>query len=209
MKPFVVAMSGASGAVYGLRLVRALAEAGHEIFFTMTDAARLVIREELGIEIDDLTRPDLLDAFFEADIRERVQYVHYKDLLAPIASGSFPVQGMIVIPCSMSMLAHIAQGTSDDLVERTADVMIKERRKLVLVPRETPLSAIHLENMLKLSRLGVDIVPACPAFYGMPKRLDDLVDFMAGKILDLLGVDAEMFRRWKADRPVPEKPCVE
>jgi len=199
MKPYVVAMSGASGALYGLRLARVLAESGHEIFFTMTDSARLVIREELGLEIPDLRQPEFMSVLFGAQARSRIRYVHYKDLLAPIASGSFPVEAVVVIPCSMSMLAHIAQGTSDDLIERAADVALKERRKLVLVPRETPLSAIHLENMLKLARLGVDIVPACPAFYGAPEGISDLADFVTGKVLDLLGIDAGIFRRWKPD----------
>ncbi len=197
MKPYIVGISGSSGVVYGLRLTRVLAELGYDLILTITDAARLVIHEEVGIEIDDLGSDDFLKSLFKPEVLERVKYYHYKDLLAPVSSGSFRTRGMVIMPCSVSTLSQIAHGASQNLLERAADVVIKEKRKLILVPRETPLSAIHLENMLKLARLGVDIVPANPGFYGRPKRIDDLIDFVVGKVLDLLGIEAELFERWK------------
>lgn len=197
MKPFVIGISGSSGAIYGLRLTRVLAELGYDLMLTVTDAARIVMNEELGMDVQDLSSPDFLSRLFSPEAVKRIRYYHYKDLLAPIASGSFHTAGMVVMPCSVSTVSQIANGASQNLLERAADVTIKERRKLILVPRETPLSAIHLENMLKLARLGVDILPASPGFYGMPQRIDDLIDFVVGKALDLLGVEAELFKRWK------------
>jgi 4-hydroxy-3-polyprenylbenzoate decarboxylase len=202
LNPWVVAISGASGVIYGLRLVKTLAELGEPLILTVTDAARLVIREELGMEWENLENASSLAKLFDISCSERIHYCHYKDLTAPIASGSFRTRGMIVVPCSVSSLSQIAQGASQNLLERAADVHIKERRKLVLVVRETPLSAIHLENMLKLSRLGVDILPASPGFYANPERIDDMIDFVVGKALDLLGVQADLFRRWKGGDPV-------
>lgn len=199
-KPYVVGMTGSSGVIYGLRLVRALAETGHDIALTVTDAARIVMREELGIETVPLEQPDFPSALFSPDVLERVRYFHYKDLLAPISSGSFATAGMIVMPCSVSTLSQIANGASQNLLERAADVTIKERRRLILVPRETPFSAIHLENMLKLARLGADIVPANPGFYARPQRIDDLINFVVGKVLDLLGIETEIFNRWKGSQ---------
>ena len=199
MKPYVIAISGSSGVIYGLRLTRVVAELGYDLILTVTDAARQVMNEELGMEIQDLSNADFLNGLFSPKALERIRYYHYKDLLAPIASGSFHTAGMVVMPCSVSTVSQIANGSSQNLLERAADVTIKERRKLILVPRETPLSAIHLENMLKLSRLGVDIVPASPGFYGMPQKIDDLIDFVVGKVLDLLGVEAELFKRWRSD----------
>lgn len=197
MRPYVIGISGASGVVYGLRLTRVLAELGYNLILTITSAARQVIQEELEMEIPDLNRDDFLSRFFKPAVLERVRYYHYQDLLSPISSGSFPTSGMVIIPCSVSTLSQVANGASQNLLERAADVTLKERRKLILVPRETPFSAIHLENMLKLARLGVDIVPANPGFYGMPKRIDDLIDFVVGKVLDLLGIEAELFKRWR------------
>lgn len=203
----MVGISGASGVIYGLRLTRVLAELGHELILTVTDAARLVIQEELDIGMTDLAHEDCLRPLFSREVLEKVKYYHYKDLLAPIASGSFPTRGMVIIPCSVSTLSQIAHGSSQNLLERAADVCLKERRRLTLVPRETPFSAIHLENMLKLARLGVDIVPANPAFYAMPQKIDDMIDFVVGKVLDLMGVEAELFTRWKGrESMIPADP---
>ncbi|HNV85372.1 MAG TPA: flavin prenyltransferase UbiX [Candidatus Omnitrophota bacterium] len=201
MNSFFVAISGASGAVYGIRFTEVLAGLGYEPFFTVTDSARLVIREELGIEIDDLKNGRFLNDLFSPAVAEKIRYVHYQDLLSPVASGSAGTSAMVVIPCSVSMVARIACGISGNLVERAADVMIKERRRLILVPRETPFSAIHLENMLKLARLGTDIVPACPGFYGKPGTVEDLVDFVAGKVFDLLGIETGLLKRWRTPDP--------
>lgn len=205
MRPYVIAISGASGVLYGLRFTRVLAELGEEVILTITDAARLVIQEEVGVEIADLNDPSFVENLFDEPTLAQIRYYHYKDLLAPIASGSFPTAGMVVIPCSVSSLAQIAQGASQNLLERAADVTVKEGRKLVLVPRETPLSAIHLENMLKLARLGVRIVPASPGFYAGPQRIDDLVNFVVGKVLDQLGIEAELFERWRGRESKPDK----
>lgn len=184
MKPYIVAMTGASGSVYGLRLVQALGEAGVSVEFVISDTAKIVMREELGSEAK----------FPEAS---RLLRVHdFRDFSAPIASGSYPVEGMVIIPCSMGTLGAIASGLSQNLIHRAADCTIKEDRKLILVPRETPLSAIHLENMLKLSRLGVRIVPAMPAFYSGQQSIQELVDFMVGKVLDQMGVPHALYPRW-------------
>jgi 4-hydroxy-3-polyprenylbenzoate decarboxylase len=203
-KPYVVGLTGSSGVIYGLRLVRALAETGHDLILTVTDAARIVMREELGIETVPLEQPDFPSALFSPGVLERVRYFHYKDLLAPVSSGSFATAGMIVMPCSVSTLSQIANGASQNLLERAADVTLKERRRLVLVPRETPFSAIHLENMLKLARLGVDIVPANPGFYAKPQKMDDLINFVVGKVLDLLGIETDIFNRWTGSKAPAE-----
>lgn len=196
-REFTVAITGASGAVYGLRLVELLLEADAAVNLVISAAGLTVIREECGLEWDADAAPlaERLRTHFGAE--DNLRYYGEKDLMAPIASGSRAPEAMIVAPCSMGTLSRIACGNSGNLVERAADVMLKEGRTLVLVPRETPLNAIHLEQMLKLSRLGVRIVPAMPAFYQHPETIADLVDFLAGKVLDLLGVKHALFPRWK------------
>jgi 4-hydroxy-3-polyprenylbenzoate decarboxylase len=167
---------------------------GHEVHLVVTDAAWRVLKEEHGWEIH---RREAL--FFErfAHLPGRLHYHPVKDIGASIASGSFRVEAMAVVPCSMGTLAKLAHGFSSNLLERAADVMLKERRPLVIVPRETPLSTIHLENMLALSRAGAMIVPAMPAFYNRPQTVEDMVAFVAGKVLDLLGVEHGLYRRWE------------
>jgi len=194
-KPFVVAITGASGVIYGIRFAQVLAELGKNVALIISNAARTVIREELKIDLGDLLDPKLSELYSE-DIRSRISYYHHGDFTAPIASGSFPTEGMAVVPCSTTTLARIACGISQTLVERAAECTIKEGRKLVLVPRETPLSAIHLENMLKLARLGVSIVPAMPGFYSGPKAMDEMIDFVVGKALDNIGVSHALYPRW-------------
>jgi 4-hydroxy-3-polyprenylbenzoate decarboxylase len=184
MKPYIVAITGASGVIYGVRLLQVLAEQSIPVELVISDTAKIVAREEMGI--------DLAEA-----VSQRGVHLHdFKDFTAPIASGSYPVEGMVVIPCSMGTLGAIASGLSQNLVHRAADCTIKEGRKLVLVPRETPLSAIHLENMLKLSRLGVRIVPAMPAFYSGQQSIQEIVDFMVGKALDQMDIPHALFPRW-------------
>ena len=184
MKPYIVAMTGASGAVYGISLLRVLDEAGIPVELVVSDTAKIVMREEMGSEA---RLPEVSRMF-------RIHDFH--DFTAPIASGSYPVEGMVIIPCSMGTLGAIASGLSQNLIQRAADCTIKEGRKLILVPRETPLSAIHLENMLKLSRLGVRIVPPMPAFYGAQQTVSDIVDFVVGKVLDQMDVPHMLYPRW-------------
>jgi len=184
MKPYIVAITGASGVIYGMRLVEVLAEQKVPVELVVSDTARIVMKEELGSEAKFPAASPLL----------RVHDFH--DFTAPVASGSYPVEGMVVIPCSMGTLGAIASGLSQNLIHRAADCTIKEGRKLILVPREMPLSAIHLENMLKLARLGVKIVPPMPAFYSGQKNISDLVDFVAGKVLDQMGIPHMLYPRW-------------
>ena len=179
----IVAITGASGVVYGKRLLEVLRGRGVETHLVISKAAERVIEHELEITGEDLER--LADHAYDVD-----------DLTAPLASGSFKTDGMIVAPCSMKTLAGIAHGYSDNLVLRAADVTLKEGRKLILVPRETPLGVIHLQNMLELARQGVVMVPAMPAYYHKPKNIEGLVDYVVGKVLDCLGIDHTLFERW-------------
>lgn len=179
----IVAITGASGAVYGRRLLAVLQNKGVETCLIISQAAERVIERELGMGKKDLAR--LATHAYDMD-----------DLGAPFMSGSFKTDGMIIIPCTMKTLAGIASGYSDNLILRAADVTIKEGRKLIVVPRETPLSVIHLQNMLRVAKLGVTIIPAMPAFYQKPKHIDDLVDFIVGKVLDYLGIEHQLFNRW-------------
>ena len=195
MKRLIVGITGASAGIYGVRLLEVLTQHEDiEVHLTISASGARALFEELQIEVD-------LDNFqLESLIgvsSQRVIYHHESNIAAPIASGSFRTEGMIVVPCSMGSLAAIAGGISRNLIQRAADVCIKERRKLVLVPRETPLSPIHLENMLKLSRLGVCVLPAMPGFYHFPKNVDDLLNFVVTKILDQFGIDTKLIQRWK------------
>lgn len=196
MKPYVVAITGASGVIYGVRLVQALTGMGHRVELIISDSGRLVIREETGLALRSLTQTEDLIPLFGESIRGLLTAHSHKDFSAPVASGSYPTAGMIVVPCSMGTLGAIAGGISQNLIHRAADCMLKEGRKLVIVPRETPLNAIHLENMLKLARLGVRMVPAMPAFYSGAQDLNEIVDFMTGKVLDQLEIPHTLYPRW-------------
>ena len=180
----VIGITGASGSIYAIRLIEVLKLAGHELHVVLTDSGEKVIQYECGKTIDDLRQ--MSDVLYD---------IH--DVGAAIASGSFKMDAMVVIPCSMKTAACIANGISDNLLTRAADVTLKEFRTLIVVPRESPMHAGHLENLLKLSRLGARIIPACPGFYHKPERLDDLVDMMVGKVCDSLGVEHELFKRWQ------------
>jgi 4-hydroxy-3-polyprenylbenzoate decarboxylase len=197
MKRIVLAITGASGTIYGLRLGKELLASGCRLTFLISSAGFQVIREETGLDL--LGEGDVLRALTGYYNGEpgMIDYYGEKDFFAPVASGSMAPDAMVVCPCTMGTLSRIACGTSSTLLERCADVMIKEKGNLTLVPRETPLSAIHLENMLKLSRLGVRIVPAMPAFYHHPATMDDLIDFVVGKVLDSLGVENRLYKRWR------------
>ncbi len=179
----IVGITGASGAVYSLSLLKTLQGMGHEVHCVASEYGWKVLRHECGAGEDEI-RP-LVHALYPVE-----------DISAPIASGSFRADVMVVVPCSMRTLAAIATGLAGNLLCRAADVMLKERKNLVLAVRETPLSAIHLENMLKLARLGVGIVPAAPGFYHQPKTIDDLVAIMTGRILDSMGIANNCFTRW-------------
>lgn len=194
-KPLVVAITGASGSVYGLRFVKAIAALGQPISLTISHAAGLVIREELGVDMD-VTDARCLPALFDPSTIAHIAYYPETEMTAPIASGSYPTKGMVIIPSSTTCFAKIASGISDSLVERAAECAIKEGRQLVVVPRETPLSAIHLEHLLKLSRLGVRVVPAIPAFYSGAQKIEELVDFVVGKVLDQFEIAHSLYPRW-------------
>jgi 4-hydroxy-3-polyprenylbenzoate decarboxylase len=192
-KPWVIGITGASGAIYGVRLCAYMLSEGHDIHVLITDAGWRVLKEELGWDVSH--RQEALKAHF-GGYKGTYRYHPIQDIGGLTASGSFRSKGLIVIPCSMGTLSAIAHGASDNLLERTADVMLKEGRPLILVPRETPLHAIHLENMLKLAKMGVRIVPAMPAFYHGPQKLEDAVDFIVGKVLDCLELEHQLYKRW-------------
>lgn len=196
-----VALTGASGMPYALRLIQCLAEAKVNLYVLTSSAAQVVLRQELPELAIPARAGDLENWLTERYSVEagRLRVFGREEWFAPVASGSNPADAMVVCPCSMGALAAIALGTSDNLIERAADVMIKEQKKLVLVPREAPFSAIHLENMLKLARLGVVIMPPAPGFYHHPKTVEDMVDFVVARLLDHLGVAHPIIRRWAAD----------
>lgn len=183
MKCIVLAMAGASGAIYGVRLLRALKEAKVDVHLTISPTAEINLKIETGMTANELGK--LAQHVYPAN-----------DLTASISSGSFHIDGMVIAPCSTKTLAAIANGYSDNLITRAADVTLKERRTLVLVPRETPLSQIHLKNMLILARIGAIILPASPGFYHNPKTIDELVDHIVGKIMDALHIEHNLYKRW-------------
>jgi 4-hydroxy-3-polyprenylbenzoate decarboxylase len=179
----IVALTGASGTVYGVRLLEVLKEIGIDTHLIITSAAVANLDIEKSMKAADMSK--LCAKTYDE-----------KDVGASIASGSFMTEGMAIVPCSMRTLAGVAHGASDNLVLRAADVCLKERRKLLLVPRETPLSLIHLRNMTLAAEAGVIILPAMPGFYHQPKNIGDLVDFIVGKVLDNFGIEHTLFRRW-------------
>jgi 4-hydroxy-3-polyprenylbenzoate decarboxylase len=197
---WAVALTGASGMRYGIRLLRALSGAPYiEIHAVISDGGLRVLHDEEGLKASQgaiaeklFSHPDLRDI----DAARRIIFHHVKDIGAPIASGSTRFAGMVVAPCSMSTLGAIAHGTGTNLVHRAADVTLKEGRRLILVPRETPLTAIHLENMLKLSRLGVVMLPAMPGFYHRPAAIEEVIDMIVMRILDQMGINVELLPRW-------------
>ena len=179
----IVGVSGASGAIYAYRLIQVLADSGIEVHFVASKAGLEVLEYECGLTMVQLTQ-----------MVHKIYDVNRID--SAIASGSFPCESMVIVPCSMKTLGSLANGIAGNLLTRAADVTLKEGRKLVLVTRETPVHAIHLENMLKLSHAGVRIVPACPGFYHRPQTIEELVDMLVGKICDTLNVDNDLFERW-------------
>lgn len=180
----VVGISGGSGAIYGVSLLKALKELGVETHLVVSTMGEYVTEHECGVSLEQL--------------KGLATYYHdNKNFAAPIASGSFKVDKTIIVPCSMKTLSGIANGYSDSLLTRACDVAIKERRQLIVVPRETPLSPIHLENMLKLANMGITIFPPSPGFYSHPETIEDIVLNMTGRLLDMLGIDNNLVKRWK------------
>jgi 4-hydroxy-3-polyprenylbenzoate decarboxylase len=192
-----VAITGASGAVYATRTIAALLEQGCRLEIVASDFGRRLLREELGDEAAIERLGEYLVRKHGAGVKAGSFVVHSnRDLGATLASGSHDARGMVIVPCSMKTLAGVAHGLSRNLIERAADVMLKERRPLVIVPRETPMSLPQLKNMVLCAEAGAQILPAMPAFYQLPKTLDDLSDFMAGKILAALGFEHELYPAW-------------
>lgn len=188
-----VGITGASGAIYGIRLVEELLKADHKVHLVITEAGWQVLKQELAW--DNSNR--------EKEIKKHLGFLggellthDLKDFNAPIASGSYHTDSMVVIPCSMGTLAKIAHGISGNLLERAADVMLKEGKQLIIVPRETPLNTIQLANMLSLAKAGAKILPAMPGFYHKPEGINQLIDHLVGKVLDMIGVSHNLFRRW-------------
>ncbi len=196
MGRYTVIVTGASGSAYGMRAVEQLLVGGHEVTLLMTDAGREVTAFELGFDLPLEDPVDELLRFLEitGTVSLRVACCH--DLFDPLASGSHPSDGTLVAPASMGFCAAVAAGTSTNLPERVADVTLKERRPLVMVVRETPLSLIHLRNLTTLAESGASIIPACPAFYHRPVTIDDQVNYVVGKALDVLGVEHGLLKRW-------------
>jgi 4-hydroxy-3-polyprenylbenzoate decarboxylase len=194
LRRVALAVTGASGSVYGVRVLQELLRApGLEVHLTISAAAAQVLRLEEGLKVD-LARFDPRALGLKA--AGRLVYHHHEDLAAPLASGSFRLDAMAIVPCSMGCAGKIAHGLGGDLIERAADVMLKERRPLIIVPRETPLSPVHLENLAALARAGVIVLPASPGFYGRPQRVEDLVDFIVARVLDHMGVEHGLGPRW-------------
>lgn len=200
-----LAYTGASGALYGLRLLHALLTTEHQVYLLISAAARVVLATEQNLHIAadlHIAKTELL-AYLEAQyggmtqvVPEQLLICDKEDWFSPVASGSAAPKKMVICPCSVGSIAAIAHGLSDNLIERAADVVIKERGQLLLVVRETPFSTLHLENMYKLSQIGVTIMPAAPGFYHQPQTIDDLVDFIVARILDHLAIDQQLTPRW-------------
>ena len=204
MGVYVLGIAGASGTPYARRVLEQMLGAGHDVKAVITDAGRKVLTVEEDLVLTGNTEadtPTLLEWANVADFAGTFGLYHHKDVAAPIASGSFAVDGMVVVPCSGGTLGRIAHGISNGLLERAADVCLKERRRLVLVPREMPLSLIHLRNMTAVTEAGAIVLPASPGFYHNPKSIDDLVDMVAGRILASLGIDSKVMKTWLGPEP--------
>ena len=202
-----LAFTGASGMPFGLRLLECLLESNRRVFLIHSPAAQIVAKQECGLAIPG--QPREATRLFAERYRARdgqLTVFGHLDWMAPIASGSNPADAMAICPCTMGTLGGIAHGLADNLITRAADVMLKERRPLVLVPRETPLSTIHLENMLSLARAGAVILPPAPGFYLLPQSIADIVDFVVARVLDQLHVPHALAARWGADRVAAEPP---
>lgn len=192
MKKSFVALTGASGVIYGFGIIKALQNAGYQVYVTATNEALLNAQAETGQQYKDI------NDMFENNLIKDVTIYDINDSGAAVASGSFKVDNYIIAPASMGFVGRVANGISSNLAERCADVAIKERRPLVILFREMPLSNIHLENLLKLNNSGAITMPAAPGFYHTPVSINDLVDFVSGKVLDILNIENNCFKRWKS-----------
>lgn len=193
MGKYIVGITGASGSIYGIRLIEELIKQENEVYIVITENGRKVLEFEVEMNFEQWVQNINKN-------NEKVKLCAVDDMFSVIASGSFKIDGMVIVPCSMGTLSKISGGTSDNLLIRAADVMIKEKRKLILVPRETPLSSIHLKNMLFLSNLNVMIVPPMPAFYHKPKTVEDIVNTTVGRILVSLNVDSKIHHEWSGGK---------
>lgn len=196
-KTICLAFTGASGMPYGIRLLECLLEAGCHVQLLYSQVAQIVAKQEMALELPG--RAKETQSFFReryANLPGELHVYGREEWFAPVASGSNPPDAMVICPCTMGTLAAIAQGLASNLIERAADVALKEGRKLILVPRETPFSVLHLENMLRLSRAGAVILPPNPGFYHHPKKVEDLIDFVVARILDQLAVPHALMQRW-------------
>ena len=200
MGTFIIGITGASGAPYANTVLLELLRGGHRVFTVISDSGRKVLLVESGISLTGNTQADVV-AIREwlglPDGAAGPTLLHHQDVAAPIASGSYPVDGMAVVPCSGGVLGRIANGISSGLIERAADVCLKERRRLILVPRETPISLVHLRNMTAVTEAGAMVLPASPGFYHSPKSIQDLVDAVAGRIIHHLGVTTPLLKEWR------------
>lgn len=220
MRPFILAITGASGAIYSVRLLEVLLHTGCEVHLSISESGRAVLKQELDVEVDlkkfeptSLANPlhadgpegkllsDVCRGLPEAlaKFAGNLHYHHYQDFMAPIASGSFLSGGMVICPCSGTTLSAIAHAGANNLIQRAAEVQLKERRKLIVVPRETPLSSLQLENMQRLSQAGAVVLPGSPGWYHGVRSLTDLVDFVVARICDQLKVDHKLIRRWGSE----------
>ncbi|GMR05159.1 MAG: flavin prenyltransferase UbiX [Thermodesulfobacteriota bacterium] len=212
MAAYIVALTGASGAVYGLRLIDELLKGGYGVDMTASPTGLLIMEHELGLDVKEAGVLEAVRGYLKEERRRAgeagatvkssgpkgvLNYYPAHSIAAPMASGSSLARNMVVCPCSMGTLSRISTGASSNLIERAADCVLKERGRLVLVPRETPLNSIHLENMLRLSRSGAVVLPAMPGFYSKPSTIDELIDFIVGKVLDVLGIENSLFKRWE------------
>ena len=196
-RTFTLAFTGASGMPYGIRLLEKLLDSGNNVFLMYSQAAQIVAQQEMKLALSSRTKEaeEFLSQRFNAE-KGQLRVFGREEWFAPVASGSSPADTMIICPCTMGTLAAVAAGLAQNLIERSADVMLKEHHKLILVPRETPFSAIQLENMQKLVQCGAVILPANPGFYHHPKSVQDLVDFVVARILDHLNVEHSLIPRW-------------
>ncbi|MBC6962130.1 MAG: UbiX family flavin prenyltransferase [Nitrosomonas sp.] len=199
-KTITVALTGASGMPYGIRLLEILLKQGHRVYLLYSQAAQIVAQQEMALTLSP--RPKETEAFLNSYFNVEpglLKVFGREEWFAPVASGSNPADAMVICPCTMGTLSAVAAGLGQKLIERAADVMLKEQRKLIIVARETPFSAIHLENMLKLAHSGAVILPANPGFYHLPESIQDIVDFIVARILDQLGVTHTLLPRWGSD----------